>query len=496
MVINPMLPFLKKTSDDTSGKSDLPQELVHINQEMYKKSVELSERNKTLLLLRKIDEIILSSVTDHHEIARRVTQLLVTETDFQIAAIFEYDESKEVLKRLSLYETESMYSKNFKNDFERYYLTELSLSEKDNIIPQAIINKTATSSNTLQNSFVSKEGSTKLISLKDFNGVKSVHAYPFIVRDQLTGVIAVALTDEEQNISEYTKDLLARLAQVIGIAIDNASLYNNLQDANEKLKVLDKLKDEFVYLASHELRTPMTAIKSYLWMTLQGDAGILNDTQKLYLDRAYSSVERLIKLVNDMLNISRIESGRITVELQKVDLYKITQEIVGEIQPRATELGVHVIVNSAAGLPEVLADADKIKEVLFNLIGNSLKFTPKNGNISISFFQNNDMIETSISDTGAGISKENIDKLFQKFSMLPDSYANNKSASGSGLGLYISRSIIELHKGKIWANSEGLGKGAQFCFSLKVFKGEDLSKDSEISNNDSENKVGIVHTKL
>lgn len=492
-----MLPFLEKLFGIKSQtKPELPTELVHINQEMYKKSLELSERNKTLLLLRKIDEIILSSVSDHNEIARRVTRILVTETDFQIAAIFLYDKSTEALKRLALYETSSIFESNMKNASEQYYLKELSMAEKDNIIVQSVRDKSPTSSKSIQNSLFSKEGFVKAQPMQDATGIKSVFVYPLIVRDEVTGAIAIALIEEEQDLSEYTQDLFVRLSQVIGIAIDNASLYNELQSANEKLKALDKLKDEFVYLASHELRTPMTAVKSYLWMTLQGDAGVLNDTQKLYLNRAYSSVERLIKLVNDMLNISRIESGRVTVELQRVSIYKLAQDVVAEVLPRANELGVNVIVSPTTSFPDVLADPDKIKEVLFNLIGNSLKFTPKDGDITISFYKKNDEVVLEVSDTGAGISPENISKLFQKFSMLPESYANNKNATGTGLGLYISRSIVELHKGRIWASSDGLGKGSRFYVSLKIFNEIDYKEFNNFSDTTKKETVGIVHTQL
>lgn len=472
------------------------EEVTHINQEVYKKSVELSERNKTLLLLRKIDEIILSSVTDKYEIARRVTSLLVMETDFQIAAIFQYEEKKQMLKRLAIYEKSSVFESNVKNSAEQFYVSEISTAEIDNAIILSVRDKMPKSSNTLQNSLLTKDGFSKAQIMQESTGIKSVYAYPLIVRNQLIGSMVIALVDEEQNIAEYTKDLLERLVQVIGIALDNASLYTELQEANEKLKTLDKLKDEFVSLASHELRTPMTAIKSYLWMTLQGDSGLLNDTQKLYIERAYNSTERLIKLVNDMLNISRIEAGRVTVELQKTDIYKLTQEVVEDVQPRASEVGVHVAISPTPDLPAVLADGDKIKEVLFNLIGNSLKFTPKGGNVIISFNKNEDVIETIVTDTGVGISAENISKLFQKFSMLPESYAANKNVSGTGLGLYISRSIIELHHGKIWASSEGIGKGSQVSFTLKVFTEDDAKLLAAKQETSQKEKLGIVHSQI
>ena len=149
---------------------------------------------------------------------------------------------------------------------------------------------------------------------------------------------------------------------------------------------MDKLKDDFVSLASHELRTPMTAIKSYLWMALAGKGGEISGKLKFYLQRAYDATDRLIKLVNDMLNISRIESGRITISIQRVSLVKLVQDVVFEVMPRAQELGVKLSVTASLGVPDVIADSDKIKEVLINLIGNSLKFTPANGTITVSFF--------------------------------------------------------------------------------------------------------------
>jgi signal transduction histidine kinase len=264
--------------------------------------------------------------------------------------------------------------------------------------------------------------------------------------------------------------LIYRLGEVIGIALDNALLYNEVQLNNEKLKELDKLKDEFVSVASHELRTPMTAIMSYIWMALDGRGGPLTEKQKYYLERAYSSVNRLIKLVNEMLNVSRIESGRVTVSLGAVDLEKITQEVIDEVLPRANELGISVEEVHGDALPLVLADSDKIKEVLFNLLGNALKFTQKEGKITVSFFINGDMVETTVKDTGSGIAPGDLPKLFQKFGLLPDSYTMNQIApnSGTGLGLYICKAIIELHHGKIWADSEGHGKGTAVTFSLKI----------------------------
>lgn len=286
--------------------------------------------------------------------------------------------------------------------------------------------------------------------------------------------------------SQQDIEVLEIFGPEISVAISNAESYEeiskfnitlkdeinkatkDLQLANEKLKALDLLKSEFVSVASHELRTPMTAIKSYLWMALEGKGGKLSEKQRYYVERGYNSVDRLIRLVNEMLDISRIESGKITVTLKPFDLVSLTQEVVDEVLPRANEIGVTVHLEKSTSLPHVLADSDKIKEVLFNLIGNSLKFTSSGGSITISFSQANGFVETKIVDTGTGIDPKDIGKLFQKFGLLPGSYTTNQPVTGTGLGLYICRSIIEMHHGTIKVNSEGRGKGTTFTFTLKA----------------------------
>ncbi len=306
----------------------------------------------------------------------------------------------------------------------------------------------------------------------------------------------LCLAEEEKDLSEYRKDLLDRLTDIIGIAIDNSLLYNQVQAANERLKELDKLKDEFVSVASHELRTPMTAIKSYLWMALAGKGGSISEKQKFYLERAYSSVDRLIRLVNDMLNVSRIDSGRISIQLEAVNLATLVQEVFDDVLPRAQELGITLKKEEGQTVPQVVADSDKIKEVLFNLIGNSLKFTPKGGTISVSFVQKDNMIETRVNDTGTGVNPADIGKLFTKFSMISSSYISDRPIVGTGLGLYICKSIIELHGGKIWAESQGLGKGTQFIFSLKVATQEELQKAAQTPLDEKKPMIDIVHTEL
>lgn len=237
---------------------------------------------------------------------------------------------------------------------------------------------------------------------------------------------------------------------------------------NAKLHQLDKLKDDFVSLTSHELRTPMAAIRSYAWMALHRSGVPLSPNVEKYLARILISTERLINLVNDMLNISRIESGRVEISPEPVDLHSLVKDIIDEVYfSKSEEKRVNFVVLEKP-VPKVFADPEKLRQVFLNLVGNSLKFTPAGGKITFDFFTDGRVVETSVTDTGVGISKEDLSKLFHKFSRLDSSYTAASTSGGTGLGLYISKNLVELMRGRIWVSSEGLGKGTTFTVSLPV----------------------------
>ncbi len=312
------------------------------------------------------------------------------------------------------------------------------------------------------------------------------HDLSVAVRLQTEGeLVGFLILGEKQSgdiFSEQDLQLLEILAPEAAVAIENTKAYEEirrfnitlqdevdkateeLQSANIKLQELDKLKDEFVSLASHELRTPMTAIKGSISTILEGYAGEINSQQKDFLTAAYNENDRLIRLVNNLLNISRIEAGRFTFTITKLDLDKLISEIVGNLQMAAAEKQLYLKYQDDNKPTYVFGDEDKVKEIIINLIGNGIKFTHEGG-ITVSSQIKDNLVVTSVIDTGHGIATEDQEMLFKKFSQVGKSYT--KQAGGTGLGLYISKQMVEGMKGKIWLEST-LGKGSTFYFSLPV----------------------------
>lgn len=304
--------------------------------------------------------------------------------------------------------------------------------------------------------------------------------------------------------------LLEILGPEAAVAIENAKSYEeirrfnitlkeeidkatkDLQNANIRLKELDQMKNEFVSLASHELRTPMTAIKSYLWLFLEKNKDKMVDKDQMYLERAYDATDRLIKLVNDMLNVSRIEAGRMSLFLKPISMKDIVTEVITELTPTAQKLAVKMILNEpTTALPLAIADPDKIREVLINLIGNSIKFTPPDGTVSISFKQDDSFLTTEIHDTGKGIKQEDLPKLFHKFQTVGNNYLTKMNVQGTGLGLFLTKAIIELHGGKVSAVSDGENKGSTFSFSLKINTDKQSTDQPAALNNENIQPVEV-----
>lgn len=246
-----------------------------------------------------------------------------------------------------------------------------------------------------------------------------------------------------------------------------ASTTRRMQKANRELKKLDEAKSEFISIASHQLRTPLTAIKGYGSMLLDGDFGkIGGPKQRDAIERMVISNNRLISLVENLLNISRIESGRIKFNMQPMQIEKLAQEVCETLTNSAQKQKLYVKLEPPTKpLPAVNADEEKIRQVLTNFVDNAIKYT-REGGVTVTVAEHDGAVRCCVIDTGMGISAEEQQDLFKKFSRGNAAFTVN--TEGTGLGLYVAQMMIEGHNGKIWVESAGEGKGSSFCFELPV----------------------------
>lgn len=447
---------------------------------IYDQISQLSYHNKLLIALRNLDKVALST-TEVDSICQEIVDVIHDELGYFFGAIALKDDLNGGLRRIAISDYAELSDVVKKLPIE-YKKQVVPFSQADNLLVKAALEKKDFYTPYLrdvQSGIFPAEFSDKL---QQALFIKGLFVYPLITQNGVIGVIYYCTLIERQKFSRFEFAVMEEFTREVSRVLNSVFLYQNVRkastellNANKKLRELDQLKDDFVSLTSHELRTPMAAIRSYAWMALNRSDAPLSENVERYLARILISTERLINLVNDMLNISRIESGKIEIKPEVVDLISLCKDIIDEVYfSKATDKNIHFSLLEEP-IPKVFADPEKLRQVVLNVVGNALKFSPRGGKITIGFFSDGKLIETYIKDEGPGISREDLSKLFQKFGRLDSSYTAAATSGGTGLGLYISKSLIELMKGRIWATSEGLGKGATFALALPVATKEVLS---------------------
>jgi signal transduction histidine kinase len=239
-----------------------------------------------------------------------------------------------------------------------------------------------------------------------------------------------------------------------------------LEEITVELRRADEAKTEFISIVSHQLRTPLNAIEGYLSLLLEGAYGPLDVQKRKPIERVYRSGERLIHLVNDLLGVSRIQMGKIDLELGEVDLCTVARSIVDELSWEAQEKGIELHARcSEPGVPSVTGDLSKLRDSIMNLVDNAIRYTDK-GSVEVSVVSEGDDVVVRVADTGAGIDPAEAKALFKSFRR--GDVGRKKWVEGSGLGLYIAQQFIALHRGKIWAESKGKGLGTTFHIRIPV----------------------------
>ena len=280
----------------------------------------------------------------------------------------------------------------------------------------------------------------------------------FISRRVVSPVQAMTLIS--QQIADGHYDQRVDIPESLQDADELGQLAISFNQMAEKLSQTENMRRQLIGDVSHELRTPLTAIKGSMEGLIDG---VLPPTPETF-QNIYQEADRLQRLVADLQELSKVESGAISLKLESLDIAKLIQSVTQRLQPQFDEKGITLALEIPSLLPRVLVDEDRMAQVLINLLGNALQYTPENGRVTLAVRQIGADLQISIQDTGVGIPAEHLPHLFTRFYRVDKS--RSRAGGGSGIGLTIAKHLVEVHGGHIWVESEGKGKGSTFRFTL------------------------------
>jgi signal transduction histidine kinase len=299
------------------------------------------------------------------------------------------------------------------------------------------------------------------------SGIRAILAVPMVREGQLIGCLGVTRNSPGEFPGD-TIELLSTFATQSALAIQNARLFHEIEDKSHQLEAASQHKSEFLANMSHELRTPLNAIIGFSEVLGERLFGELNEKQEEYLKDIHASGQHLLSLINDILDLSKIEAGRMELEVAEFHLPQAIENALVLVRERALRRGITLEQSIDPRLGEIQGDERKVKQVLLNLLSNAIKFTPDGGRIDVRAIAVDGSVQVSVSDTGVGIAPEDQGAIFEEFRQVGTA---DKKVEGTGLGLALSRRFVELHGGRIWVKSQ-IGAGSTFTFTIPVRHGE------------------------
>jgi GAF domain-containing protein len=417
---------------------------------------ELDERTNELIRsvgeLKALGEVgqVVSSTLDLETVLTRIVSHAVQLSGTDGGAIYEYDEqSEEFLLRAT-------------DHMEEELITALRANPPR--LGDGVVGRAAISREPIEIPNISEERTyaPRMRQMLERFGFRASLAVPLLREDRIIGALVVRRKSTGEFRPEVI-ELLKTFATQSVLAIQNARLFREIEDKSRQIEAANRHKSEFLANMSHELRTPLNAIIGFSEVLGERLFGELNEKQAEYTDDILTSGRHLLSLINEILDLSKVEAGRMELELNTFDLPTALENARTFVRERATKHGINLDVTVDERLGDFVGDERKIKQILLNLLSNAVKFTPEGGRIGIDARKVDGAVEISVSDTGIGIAPEDQAKIFEEFRQVGSDYAHK--VEGTGLGLTLAKKFVELHGGKIWVTSE-VSKGSTFIFTL------------------------------
>ncbi len=452
MDVRPFTPAQIKLLETFADQAVIAIENVRLFQELQARTGELGRSVEELKALGEVGQAV-SSTLELETVLTRIASHAVQLSGADGGAIYEYDESPAKFQLRGSYQID-------KELVEALRASPLRIGS-------GALGQAAESRLPVQVTDILDEreyAATRLRPLMVRLGYRSLLAVPLLREDRIMGGLTIYRC-KTGSFSTEVVNLLQTFATQSVLAIQNARLFREIEDKSRQIEAANRHKSEFLANMSHELRTPLNAIIGFSEVLGERMFGELNDKQAEYTDDILSSGRHLLSLINEILDLSKVEAGRMELELTTFDLPLAIDNARTFVRERATKHGITLDVTIDERLGDFVGDERKIKQILLNLLSNAVKFTPEGGRIGINARKTDGSVEISVSDTGIGIAPEDQATIFEEFRQVGGDYAHKKE--GTGLGLTLAKKFVELHGGKIWVESE-VGKGSKFTFTLPI----------------------------
>ncbi|MBI3625556.1 MAG: GAF domain-containing protein, partial [Candidatus Rokubacteria bacterium] len=443
-------PFTEKQIELVTTFADqavIAVENVRLLQELQARTRDLTRSVEELKALGEVSQAV-SSTLDLQQVLTTIVTQAVQLCKTEAGTIYEFDEAEQVFVPRANYGISADLVEALRHSRTRV--------GDPSTIGQAAANRTPFQIPDLLNE------PKYPMPLVQQAGFRALLAVPLFREDRILGALVVRRKAAGEFPGEIV-NLLQTFATQSALTIQNARLFQEIQDKSQQLEVANRHKSEFLANMSHELRTPLNAIIGFSEVLLERMFGELNPKQSEYLGDIVSSGRHLLSLINDILDLSKIEAGRMELELTRFHLPVALENALILVRERATRHGITLNLTVDERLGEFVGDERKIKQILLNLLSNAVKFTPEGGRVSVKAMPADGSVEISISDTGIGIAPEDQETIFEEFRQVGSDYSHKRE--GTGLGLTLTKKFVEMHGGKIWVKSE-VGKGSAFTFTL------------------------------
>lgn len=437
-------------------------QLKAANEQLYSHSLDLAIRNKTLSLLRQLYQISILTL-DPPTLAKEIVTTVREILEFEMVAIYTFDSAIDTFVPLKFSRSERL--EKLVSDANHPLKEHVIEHASENAFLKPVLGMNDNHAEHLSELWGGIVPEEDLAMITENSHIRTTLAYPLIIDQKVSGMLVLCFNRAFEDLSQYEKDSLASLVDVTAVALDRARLYQELESLNGQLTDANDKQVALIHFITHQLKGYVAKARNIFSMMQEGDYGEVPESMKPIVSEGFESSTKGAQTIQEILNAANIKSGQVTYANLEFDFKALMNSIVESLKSNADAKGIVLTITEPEAPVMFTGDQTQMENAIKNLIDNSIKYTPQ-GSITVTLTQDAEKIRLVTQDTGVGITSEDMARLFTEGGHGTDSQKVN--VDSTGFGLYIVKNIIEGHKGKVWAESEGAGKGSKFIVELPV----------------------------